>query len=262
MNETRPTASVPPSPSAIEEAKAVLLAAGYRVDRVSTEEERARAWLQLHGRDIGVALDVFRPGRCSIPLDTLAHGLSMECRYAGQTRVFYPVAMHCVLGSFFFSDPLDGLDFLFHDASEGLGLRDLPAPVKRLPEMAFYRELEDALMYEVARQFGLRPRFWEQPGIKAIDERMLHAEQAELLARPPAGREWGYWRNRMASGARSAPREVTPAQAKRMWLLRVAELSELAGFRDLQKAAHRAIEDDLRDSLYADGTYQFATRGA
>lgn len=231
-------------------AQELLLAHGFRVDRVSTEEERARAWLQLHGRDVGVALDVFHPGRERIPLDTLAHGLSNECRYAGQTRVFYPVAIHCYRGSFLHRDPLDALDFLFHDASEGLGLRDLPAPVKRLPEMAFYREMEAALMSAVSIQFGLRANFWRQPNIKAIDERMLHAEQAELLAPPPAGREWGYWAHRVTGGPRPAPKGIAPAQAKRLWLLRVAELSADLGFDDLRSEALGVLEADLRDELF------------
>jgi hypothetical protein len=68
---------------------------------------------------------------------------------------------------------------LFHDASEGLGLRDLPSPVKQLPEMAGYRALEKGVMDAVMSHLGLPLRLHQL--VKAADYRMCQTEAKWFL---------------------------------------------------------------------------------
>ncbi len=234
----------------IANARALLERHGYRVDRVSTPAERERTWTQLYGRDRGVAFNVFDPDPALITVDGLAHGLAHENRWAAQGKVVFPVGLHSYRGSLLLSDPADAVDFLFHDGSEGLGLRDLPAPLKRAPEMAFYREREHGVMSAIAERFALRPEFWRRPAIKEMDERMLHLEQQELLALPPAGHEWGVWLHRIGSSERPAcPPPFTPRQVKRLWLGRLAELAIDLWRLDLAAEAHEALRVDVIDEL-------------
>ena len=66
------------------------------------------------------------------------------------------VAQHSVLVSELVPHH-DALWGLLHDASEAY-LCDLPAPIKRDPEMSFYRIAEDRLMRAICRKFGLGPQ--------------------------------------------------------------------------------------------------------
>jgi hypothetical protein len=236
-------------------ARRLLERAGYRVDKASTPEEQEAAWVQLHGEPEGFILYLFDPWRTPIPLDTLAHGLAHEPRFAGHTRTNHPVAVHCYRGSYLLGDPNDAIDFLFHDASEGLGMRDLMGKVKALPEMAFYREREADVMSAVAGTFRLRDRFWEREAIKAADRVMLHREQCELVSRPPDGFEWGFWKTDLPAGGTTGwtwkriDEPVYAEQAKALWLVRLAELGDIAGRTDLADMARAVLEADLRRRL-------------
>jgi hypothetical protein len=163
------------------------------------------------------------------------------------------VAMHCYRGSFLFEDANDGIDFLFHDASEGLGFCDVMAPMKRLPEMTFYREREDECMEAVAGKYRLRPRFWDRQVIKAVDRAMLYQEQQELLAPPPKGMEWGVWKSTEIPARWRWNPTVAAVTAKRLWLLRLAELGATAGREDLAALAHEVLAADERAELAALG---------
>ncbi len=211
----------------------------------------ATTWIQLHGPAEGVAFYPLAPKPEDIHLATIAHGLSQESRFGSHTRGFWPVAMHCYVGSkqFLFGpdeSPEEALEFCFHDASEGLGLRDLPAPLKRLPQMAWYRKMEADVMAVVAERFELAPGFWEKEQIKGMDRRCLQEEQRDCLQRPPRGHEWGWWADRFVLGGRSADAlACTPKQAKRLWLARVAELFEATGRTKHALEAYRLLTTDL-----------------
>jgi hypothetical protein len=103
-------------------------------------------------------------GRVIHPLDPkpheisifdIARSLSHICRFLGHTDAFYSVAQHCVLVSQHVPQE-DRLWGLLHDAPEAY-LCDLPAPIKRDPQMAIYRIAEDRLMLAVCQRYGLRP---------------------------------------------------------------------------------------------------------
>lgn len=233
----------------IEDAIRMLRAEGYIVAEPSTEAERALCWLQLYGRDEGVMFSPINPDPDTITLDTLAHGLSQENRWSGSTRFFYPVAMHCYRGSFLFDDAEDGIDFMLHDASEGLGLRDMASPLKRLREMAFYRALEHDVMSAVGARFWRRSDFWTRPRIKAADEVMLHHEREQLLAPMPAAHRWGRVPSQDEVARVPALVRTTPEQAKRLWLLRLAHLAAAAGHPLISDEANGIIAADLRAEM-------------
>jgi len=67
----------------------------------------------------------------------------------------------------------DALWGLLHDASEAY-LCDLPAPIKRDPEMSIYRIAEDRLMLAVCQKFGLRP---EMPKSVMLADKLVLATE-------------------------------------------------------------------------------------
>jgi hypothetical protein len=93
-------------------------------------------------------------------VEDVAHALSQICRYNGQCSRFYSVAEHCLLVEQVVSSYTDDVDArrwaLVHDAAEAY-LCDLPAPIKRRSEFAFYREAEKRLGGEIALWLGLYP---------------------------------------------------------------------------------------------------------
>jgi hypothetical protein len=90
-----------------------------------------------------------------IDVQDIAHALSQTCRFFGHTDGFYSVAQHSVLVSQQVpaSDALWGL---LHDGAEAY-LGDLARPLKRAPEMQWYRSLEERFLLCFAQKFGLPP---------------------------------------------------------------------------------------------------------
>ena len=69
----------------------------------------------------GHTIDYIKPDPNEIDIRDIAHNLSFENRFIGQTAEPYSVAQHCVLGSYIFEEMgLPELAFLFllHDAAE------------------------------------------------------------------------------------------------------------------------------------------------
>jgi 5'-deoxynucleotidase YfbR-like HD superfamily hydrolase len=99
-------------------------------------------------------------------VDTIAHALSNLCRYNGHTERFYSVAEHCLLVQLVVDVHATGLgltpeqrailsfEALVHDAVEAY-LGDIPAPFKKMPEFAAYRQAEARLSKELRKWFGL-----------------------------------------------------------------------------------------------------------
>lgn len=98
----------------------------------------------------------FCPSPEEIAIDDIARSLAQQCRFLGHTDAHYSIAQHCVLVSELVP-ARDALWGLLHDASEAY-LGDLPAPIKREPEMSIYRIAEDRLLACIARKFGCRRR--------------------------------------------------------------------------------------------------------
>lgn len=112
----------------------------------------------------------------------IVKGLMVESRFSGQTLEPYFVLQHCIIGTRWFRKRgmiEEARWFLLHESSEGLGLKDLPTPIKYLPEMSAYRNLCKNVDYAVYRKFGL---LGERPAIvKELDTRMRIAEAKVLF---------------------------------------------------------------------------------
>jgi hypothetical protein len=74
---------------------------------------------------------------------------------------------------------------LLHDASEAF-LIDIPSPLKKCPEFAFYREAEATLMKVICEMYGLSSD--EPPSVKLADKRILATEARDLTM--TEGRGW------------------------------------------------------------------------
>jgi len=125
-------------------------------------------------------------------IETIAHALAHTARYGGHARRFYSVAEHCLLverivrtAPKYQGAPLECQWALLHDADEAY-LLDMPAPIKRHPEMAFYRAAGKRLMGEIAKWLRLSG---EEPAIVSeVDVAIRGTEMHWLFPRIDA---WG-----------------------------------------------------------------------
>jgi 5'-deoxynucleotidase YfbR-like HD superfamily hydrolase len=118
----------------------------------------------------------FDPHPDDIDINDIVHALAHVCRFAGHSCQFYSVAQHSVLVSLMSPDE-DALWGLLHDASEAY-LADVPSPLKKCPEFAFYREVEAGLMAIICDKFKLSRD--EPPSVKLADKRVLATEARDL----------------------------------------------------------------------------------
>jgi hypothetical protein len=134
-----------------------------------------------------------RPGE--VRLADISQGLAQTCRYAGQTRRFYSVALHSLHVAAELADRGPRLQFygLLHDAAEAY-LTDLPAPVKA--ELPAFREAEDAILDAVWAAFDVPPPSDDEwAAVMDADRRLRRYETHELLADsdwagPPLDRDY------------------------------------------------------------------------
>lgn len=120
----------------------------------------------------------------------IAHSLSMNCRWTGHVRSFYPVGQHSIYASWEAQDM--GLSFddqlaaLLHDATEAY-VHDTPSPLKwhlREHDFTAFADLEKRIDVAIFKTFNLPyPR---NPVIKQIDLRLLSTENRDLM---PLGEE-------------------------------------------------------------------------
>jgi hypothetical protein len=121
-----------------------------------------------------------------VDIEDIAHALSRACRFAGHCSRLYTVGEHSILVASWVP-PEDALWGLLHDAAEAY-LPDMPRPLKRLPEFAWYRAAERRVMDAVCDRFGL-PRA-EPQSVKAADLRALATEARDLMP-PRSVTRWG-----------------------------------------------------------------------
>lgn len=129
----------------------------------------------------GRHIDLLRPDPAVILIDDIAASLARQNRFVGHTSRDYKVAEHCLLG-IEFCVPAARLEFLMHDATEGL-LGDCSGPLKALAGMKFYRDLEAAWDDAIRQRFGIGRRFAKD--VHVVDQRMLITEQRDLKGRMP-----------------------------------------------------------------------------
>lgn len=125
----------------------------------------------------------------------IAHALARLCRYAGHTPHLYSVAQHSLAVYTSLAETEHARDrrlmlaALLHDASEAY-LVDIPAPIKRLPGMQAYRDLERRVQRAILSAFlpGDVERHLDHPAIKGADLAVLHREKVSILR---SRLEWG-----------------------------------------------------------------------
>jgi hypothetical protein len=152
-------------------------------------------------------------------IETIAHALSMLCRYGGHVSRFYSVAEHCLLVEHIAESR--GLhhqlrrEALVHDAAEAY-IVDLPAPFKRMQEMAHYRAADERISTELRLWFGLRSA--ESATVKDIDVEIRGTERRDLMG------------NRQMQWETAPPIDgiqcgtMSPIEAKVAWIAKFREL--------------------------------------
>jgi hypothetical protein len=173
----------------------------------------------------GVTFWPLDPRPEDIAIEDIAHALSNLCRFTGHTRRFYSVGEHSVR----VSEALEGTGFelwgLLHDASEAY-LGDVARPTKYAVD-GFgdaYRAAEYRLHRCVADRFGLS--FPEPAMVKAIDNRMLRAEQRDLMP--------------VSADELLAPDELAWPETIEPWTSEWAKIRFVGRFRQLTAAVRDA----------------------
>ncbi len=132
----------------------------------------------------GKQVDIEDPRPETIDIEDIAHALSFICRGCGNTRIFFPVARHCVWCAR--EAKARGLSStvilacLLHDASEAY-MMDLPKPIKDnlLPQ---YRSYENNLLDRIYQKFiGRSLTAEEEAQVAAIDRDLLMYDLKFLL---------------------------------------------------------------------------------
>lgn len=175
----------------------------------------------------GHTIDYIKPDPNEIDIRDIAHNLSFENRFIGQTAEPYSVAQHCVLGSYIFEEmELPELAFLFllHDAAEAY-LKDIPTPLKYLLSEP-YRNIEDRFNLAIHQRFNVE--YKKLPAIKSMDLSMLATEKEQLL--PPASVEWPQLKG--VSPANIAIVFWQPHQAESAYLAQFKHLTEILNYGD------------------------------
>lgn len=130
------------------------------------------------------------PSPDDIDLDTIAHGLAMQCRFAGHTKStnhFYTIAQHCVMMSWIVK-PEARLWALLHDAPEAY-LRDVITPQKRVLQPQ-YGMMEDAVEKAILAHFNVILNDEIVDNVKEADTYMLYWEAERLLSNPDLLKLW------------------------------------------------------------------------
>jgi hypothetical protein len=153
----------------------------------------------------------------------IAHALAHQVRFSGHVRGHYSVLEHSLRVAELVS-PENKLYALLHDASEAY-LKDVPRPLKQLPEFAFYREAEAELMRAVEQRFRLSPGMPEE--VDRADKAMLwHEYQSLMHHHLPEFDHWEEYGRMCWKGAMRDWREQSPALHIRRW---TAEVMSLVG---------------------------------
>lgn len=180
----------------------------------------------------GLKIDFADIESSKINIEDIAHALSHVCRFAGQSRHFYSVAEHSVRVANAVERKYMGLIertalrelarwALMHDAAEAY-MCDIPAPLKNMPCMEGYRELEKQLQNKILKTCGLSGDMPHE--VKEMDRAILTNEAACLM---PASK-WKEFGAELLPSNVMSPFDSTlgqsPTLAKRMFMDKFREL--------------------------------------
>lgn len=157
-----------------------------------------------------------------VQIEDIAHGLSLQCRYAGHCKRFYSVAEHSVLVSYLVR-PENALYGLLHDASEAY-ISDIPSPFKSL--LPDYHSLEENVQSRILNKFNLLSGYTEEVrhDIHENDMALLICEAKMLVA--SGGKNWGV-KTTAPIPDTSILKYHNPQEAKELFLNRFLELTDV-----------------------------------
>lgn len=175
------------------------------------------SWIQTYTRR---RFELFDPRADQVDIDDIAQALSQLCRFGGHTRRFYSVAEHSVHVSHLVA-PEHQLEGLMHDAAEAY-VQDLVRPLKLNLEP--YRQVEHVIMCAIANRFSF---IFGSAAVHVADNAMLALERDHPLVMNGATEPW--------DGLPDPPTTIyienwPPAEAKRRFLMRFAELTSRVGW--------------------------------
>jgi hypothetical protein len=147
-------------------------------------------WIALYGGNRAYLYDI-QPGE--IFISDIARALSHIARFGGHTPWHYSVAQHSIL----VAEELERTGYtyralwgLLHDAAEAY-IGDVVRPIKRMPTMVHFCNLEDVLLRKIAARFSL-PVVPPQASkhvypdvVAAADEAVLAAEWDKFFPQIP-----------------------------------------------------------------------------
>lgn len=170
-------------------------------------------WIQTSS---GRRVDLAYPHADQIDIEDIAHALSHLCRFTGHSSGLYSVADHSISVSYLVP-PEYAMQGLLHDATEAY-LGDVSAPLKRLPEMAGYRQLEATMWHVIANKFDLPYELHES--VHKADIQALMVEKAVFFEHDL---DWGITVHATPPGA--VHFRSSPALTKAAFLRRYRELA-------------------------------------
>ena len=112
-----------------------------------------------------------------IDIQDIAHALSLTCRFAGHTRVFYSVAEHSIRVAEIVPNKYKLLALL-HDASEAY-LPDLPRPEKA--SMPIFKSMEEVILQAIWRKYNIDFMLTTDGVVKEADNILLATEARDLM---------------------------------------------------------------------------------
>jgi len=146
-----------------------------------------------------------------IRIEDIAHALSMVCRFGGHCARHYSVAEHSLLVAQMVPEEYK-LSALLHDAAEAY-LGDVVSPLKRIPQMDGYRQIERELESLIEEKYSVS--FAGDRGIREADLKALYIEGRSFYGEA-ALEEWGFGQDILDWG-RHSHRDIlcyAPAQHK------------------------------------------------
>lgn len=134
----------------------------------------AGPWVETYS---GHMFPIFDPKPEDVHIEDIAHALSQQCRFQGNTREFFSVAQHSLMVAHICRRTC-ALSALLHDAAEAY-IGDIPKPLK--PHVPAFKAAENGIMWAIDEKFGLG---WPPPPeVKVADNRALVTE-AGLFMQP------------------------------------------------------------------------------
>jgi len=151
------------------------------------EADHVKDWIETF---TGRRVRLTAPSIADINIIDVAHALSMQCRYTGHTRFFYPVGHHCILIYDWLRSrghpPSTCLRGLLHDSGETWAA-DVARPLKPMvPELVAAERRMTALTY---RLVGLADDDEEEALVHDVDHRIIGDERRATMS--DSGNVWG-----------------------------------------------------------------------